>query len=543
MGDKAQGIHRLAVEFHVHLYKFAGAVSGELIIQGGIALGVGLERVKEVVDDLVEGHLVVKLHQVCVQVLHILELTPAVLAHGHNVAHELVGRDDIYLHIGFLRPLNRGGVGIVMGVIHRHHRAVGLIDMIDHGGQGGHKVQVKLPFQPFLDDLHVEHPQKAAPEAKAQGHGALRLKAQGGVVELELFQRVPEIRILGAVLRVDAAVDHGLDRPVARQGLRRGGGGVGDGVAHPGVLHIFNTGGEIAHFAGAQTLTGLHAKRQQMAALHHLVDRAGGHHLHLLARPDAALHQPHVDNDTPVAVILAVKDQRFERRLRIACGRGYVFHDVLQHGVDVDPHLGGDLRCVQGGQADDILHLLLGPGGVRRRKVDLVEHRQNFQVVFHGKVRVGQSLGLHALGGVHHQHRALAGCQGPGHLIVEVHMARGIDEVQLIVLPVLGTVGQPDSPSLDGDAPLPLQIHIVQQLVRHLPLCHCPAGLQQPVRQRGLAMVDVGNDRKISDILLFCHICINLLGQVRTPVRLRVQAFWRSHPPAAGQTSSSEDGN
>ena len=76
-------------------------------------------------------------------------------------------------------------------------------------------------------------------------------------------------------------------------------------------------------------------------------------------------------------------------------------------------------------------------GGVGGGQVDLVEHRQDLQVVLHGQVGVGQGLGLHALGGIHHQHRALAGGQGAGDLIVEVHMARGVDEVQGIGLAVL----------------------------------------------------------------------------------------------------------
>ena len=88
VGDEAQGVHHLPVELQVHLHQLAGPVAGELIVQGGVALGVGLQGVEEVVDDLVQGHLVVELHQVGVQVLHILELAPAVLAHGHDVAHD-----------------------------------------------------------------------------------------------------------------------------------------------------------------------------------------------------------------------------------------------------------------------------------------------------------------------------------------------------------------------------------------------------------------------------------------------------------------------
>src|SRR5699024_11520738 len=46
-----------------------GLVLLQLVVQGGVALGAGLEGVEKVVDDLVEGHGVVQLHQVGVQVL------------------------------------------------------------------------------------------------------------------------------------------------------------------------------------------------------------------------------------------------------------------------------------------------------------------------------------------------------------------------------------------------------------------------------------------------------------------------------------------
>ena len=82
--------------------------------------------------------------------------------------------------------------------------------MVDDAGQGGHQVQVELPLQPLLDDLHMEHSQKPHRKPKPRATEALRLEGQGGVVELELFQRVPQVRVLAAVLGVDAAVDHGL---------------------------------------------------------------------------------------------------------------------------------------------------------------------------------------------------------------------------------------------------------------------------------------------------------------------------------------------
>ena len=117
----------------------------------------------------------------------------------------------------------------------------------------------------------MQHPQKAAAEAEAQGHGGFRLEGQGGVVELELLQGVPQVGILAAVLGVNAAVDHGLGGPVAGQRLGGGVFGVGDGIAHLGVLDVFDGGGEIAHLTGLEGVRRLVAQGLEISALQHMV--------------------------------------------------------------------------------------------------------------------------------------------------------------------------------------------------------------------------------------------------------------------------------
>jgi hypothetical protein len=72
-----------------------------------------------------------------------------------------------------------------------------------------------------------------------------------------------------------------------------------------------------------------------------------------------------------------------------------------------------------------------------RNQVDFVDHRDDGQVGFERQVQVRQGLGFHALGGIHHQQRAFAGCQRPADLIVKVDMPGGIDQVQLIGLAIL----------------------------------------------------------------------------------------------------------
>ena len=84
-------------------------------------------------------------------------------------------------------------------------------------------------------------------------------------------------------------------------------------------------------------------------------------------------------------------------------------------------------------------------------------------------------------------------------------MARGVDQVQGIGFAVVGGVVERSGGGLDGDAPLALQLHGVQQLLGPLALVDGVALLQQPVGQRGLAVVDVGDDGKIADMGKFGH--------------------------------------
>lgn len=76
-----------------------------------------------------------------------------------------------------------------------------------------------------------------------------------------------------------------------------------------------------------------------------------------------------------------------------------------------------------------------------------------------------------------------------------------VDEIQLVSLPIPRAVMQGHALRLDGDATLPLQIHRIQHLIAHFPFAKPSANLNESVGQRGLAMIDMSDDRKITDML------------------------------------------
>ena len=75
---------------------------------------------------------------------------------------------------------------------------------------------------------------ETAAETEAQRGAGLQLKGEGGVVQLQLFQCILQVGVLGTVGGVDAAEHHGLDLTVAGQRLRSGAVGQRDGIAHAG---------------------------------------------------------------------------------------------------------------------------------------------------------------------------------------------------------------------------------------------------------------------------------------------------------------------
>ena len=63
-------------------------------------------------------------------------------------------------------------------------------------------------------------------------------------------------------------------------------------------------------------------------------------------------------------------------------------------------------------------------------QVDLVDDRDDLEIVVDGGVGVGQGLRLHALRGVDDQDRAFARGQASRHFVVEVDVAGRVDEVE-----------------------------------------------------------------------------------------------------------------
>ena len=84
-------------------------------------------------------------------------------------------------------------------------------------------------------------------------------------------------------------------------------------------------------------------------------------------------------------------------------------------------------------------------------------------------------------------------------------MARGINKVQLILFAIAVGIFKSDALCLDRYAALALKVHRIQHLLGHLAVTQASAHLDKTISQRGLAVIDMGDDRKIADALIYRH--------------------------------------
>src|SRR5205814_536429 len=104
-------------------------------------------------------------------------------------------------------------------------------DFVNDAWRRGDDVHVVLAPESFLNDLHVEQTEEAAPKTEAESDGTFRLIHERGIVQAQLSDRGFQMLEIGGVNRVNAAEYHRMDLLEPRQRLSGGMACVRDGVA------------------------------------------------------------------------------------------------------------------------------------------------------------------------------------------------------------------------------------------------------------------------------------------------------------------------
>ena len=146
--------------------------------------------------------------------------------------------------------------------------------------------------------------------------------------------------------------------------------------------------------------------------------------------------------------------------------------------------------------AEEVEHFREHVVGAGVLAVDLVDDHDDREVSLQALAQNEARLGKRAFRGVAEEQSSVGHHQGALDLATEVGVARGVDDVDLDVFPAkAGVLGK------DGDSALALEIAGVHHPFRDLLVfTKGPALFEHCVHERGLAMVDVGDDGDIANV-------------------------------------------
>ena len=239
----------------------------------------------------------------------------------------------------------------------------------------------------------------------------------------------------------------------------------------------------------------------------------------LLAGADAAVEDSPDADAADVVVVENAADLDLQGFVGIAVGSGNVFQQGLEDGSDVGALFlqvpGCDSGAAAGVEDREIERLIIGAKfdeqiedlvehlmGAGVGAVDLVDDDDRAKLVLEGLFQDEAGLGHGAFGGIDQEEDAVGHAEDAFDFAAEIGVAGGVDQVDLGGLAVGAGVIDGDVLGQDRDAALAFQrIGIQQGVLLDLAVAEIAALAQQGIDQRRLAVVDVGDDGDIADVV------------------------------------------
>ena len=233
----------------------------------------------------------------------------------------------------------------------------------------------------------------------------------------------------------------------------------------------------------------------------------------LLRTPDRALDHPAEREAADVRRGIEVRDQRLKRMALFVCGRRNMLDDQVEQRLEVvcqrvrlQPGQAGagiavddrelDLALVGVEVEEELVHLVHDLDDPRVGAVDLVHHEDHRQLRLERLAQHEPGLGEGALTRVDEQENPVDHRQPALDLAAEVGMARRVDDVDLrLAVADSRVLGQ------DRDSLLALQVARVHDPFGHVLVRTERSRLpEHRVHERGLAVVDMRDDRNVADV-------------------------------------------
>jgi len=203
----------------------------------------------------------------------------------------------------------------------------------------------------------------------------------------------------------------------------------GYGIADPHIADGFHTGDHIPYITGMQ-LTGLDELKLENPGLLNLVDTAGVHELDFGTDLHNTVENTAMNNDTPIGIVVRVKNESLQRQCIIAFRMLDLLDDGLEQHIHAKTGLGTYLDCQRAVKPEIVINLVQASLNVCRCQINLVDDRDDRQIMLHGHIQIGQGLGLDSLGCIDEKQRTFTGADSPRYLIGKIDVTRGVDQIQ-----------------------------------------------------------------------------------------------------------------
>ena len=270
---------------------------------------------------------------------------------------------------------------------------------------------------------------------------------------------------------------------------------MGDGVAHLHLLRGLDARNDVAHIACRELVAWREVEFQDTNFVG-MILFFGVDEFHKIVLADSAVHNLEVGNDAAEWIEHRVENQRLQRCIGVARRCRHALNNGIEHILYAKTGLAACAQHALGLAAQEVHYLVLHLVGVGAVEVHLVQHRNNLQAMVDCHIQVGDGLRLNTLRSINNQQRALACRNRARHLVGEVDVSRGVNQVESILLAFI-VILHLNGMALDGDATLALKVHVVEHLCLQV-LCLYGVGIfKQTVGKRALSVVDMRYNAKI----------------------------------------------
>ena len=205
------------------------------------------------------------------------------------------------------------------------------MDLVNNTRCSCHQIQIVFSLQSLLNDFQVEQSKESTTESKSKCQRSLRLKIKCRIVELQLFQCISQIRILGAVCRIHSTVNHGIYLLVTRKRLCCRSGRIRNRITYACVFYIFQTGSEITYHSGRKLFTRNKLTCAKISYFHHISLCSRSHHLNRCPLSDTPFFNSTEYNNSSIRIIKRIKNQCLKGCIRVSCRSRHLLHNLFQH--------------------------------------------------------------------------------------------------------------------------------------------------------------------------------------------------------------------